>query len=178
MLSPSSFITTNPLEDFSIRFANDQPKYIAQQIFPPHVVSKKTGKFYQYSKDNLRSGQNTDAPSGTEANRGDYMVATKTYTCKEKAWKGLVLEKDARDFDRPVADLDQEQTMQNMDVLLEGLEVEMYTKISTTSNYPSDLTAAAGGVWSGSSGDPLEDIRAAREAVFLRQLPGPQPESA
>lgn len=165
MLTPSSFITVNPLEDFSIRYANDQSKYVAQEIFPPHVVSKKTSSFYTYSKENLKV-VDTTAPSGTEAPRGDYAVSTKTYTCKEEAFKGLVLEKDARDFDRPVADLDTEQVMQNMDKLLLGLETKAYTKISTTTNYPSALTAAATAAWGGASATPIEDFRAAREAVF------------
>jgi hypothetical protein len=168
LLNPSSFITANPLEDFSIRYANDLAKFAALRIFLPHVVSKKTGQFYSYSKDNLKV-KDLNAPSGSEARMHSYTVSKKTYTTKEKAIKGLVLEKDARDFDRPVADLDQEMAMQNMDALMIELEAAMYTKISTTSNYPSALVNSLTDSvdrWADSAGEPLDDVRELRQEVF------------
>jgi hypothetical protein len=168
MLSPSSFITVNPLEDFSIRYGNSLDKFVAQKIFPVHPVPKKTGSFYSYGKDNLRV-QTLDAPSGVEASKGQYTVSSKTFTCKEKAFKQLVLGKDARDFDRPVADLDTEAAMLNMEALMLEMEVAAHTKATTSTNYPAALvTTLTDSVdrWSDAGGDPLENVRASRQAVF------------
>lgn len=166
-LNPSSFITRNPLEDFSIRHTNEMSDFAAMKLFVPHVVKNKTGSFYTYSRDHLRI-KTLDAPSGAEAKQHSYSATTNTFTCKEKAVKGLVLGKDARDFDRPVADLDTEQAAQNMEALMLELEAAAYTKATTSTNYPSALytNISAGSTWADSGGDPLSQIRASRQAVF------------
>lgn len=168
LLNPSSFKTTSPLEDFSIKYANDLDSFAALKIFAPQIVSKSTGKFYSYSKDNLKVRDLT-APSGTEAKSGVYSVSTRTFTCLEKAYKHLVLERDARDFDRPVADLDQEAAAQNMEALMLELESAMWTKISTTTNYPSALVnSLTDGTndWDSAAGDPMNDIRVLKQEVY------------
>jgi len=165
MLLPSNFRTTTALDQLSVRYANDQTKYAALKIFQPFIVPRNVGKFYCHDKQNLRS-EILDAPSGTESPRFDYQVSTKNFACKEYGAKHLVLGKDARDFDRPVADLRTDAALSNMDKMLIALEVAAYTKISTTGNYAAANTAAAGAVWSGNTGDPIEEIRTARQAVW------------
>jgi hypothetical protein len=54
----------------------------------------------------------------------------------------------------------------NMDVLMIALEVAMYTKVATAGSYASSNKTTLGSAWSGNAGDPIEDIRAGREAVF------------
>lgn len=165
MLSPSAFITTNPLEDFSIRYSNTLSGFITDEIFTPTVVKHRNGSFYQYGRDGMRV-ETVDAPSGSEAMRGDYNVFTKSFTTKEYAYKGLVLGRDARDFDRPVAALDEEQAQVNMEKLMLQREILAYSKISTTTNYPSALTSALTNSWASGAGDPIEDARLAKEAIF------------
>src|SRR5688500_17900580 len=105
-VNPSSFRTTTPLENFSVKVINDLDKHFAGlKLFTPLMVSKSVGSRYQYKHDHLRL-EKVDAPSGSEARTGSYGVFTNTYTCLEKAWKTRVLEKDARDADRPVSDFD------------------------------------------------------------------------
>ncbi len=170
MLNPSSFITAQPLDDFSLRYGNSLDAYVAQKLFTPHIVSKKTGQFYSYSKDNLRV-KSLEAPYGTEAVAHEYAASKKTFTTVPHAVKQLVLGSDARDFDRAMADLDQEAAMQNMDALMLELETDAYTKATTSGNYPSGLvTTLTDGTngWDVANSDPMENIRASREATFLR----------
>lgn len=167
MLPISNFKTRTPLDTFSLRYANDQSGYAAQKIFTPHPVPKAQGSFYAYTKDSLRV-ENTAAPRGTEARSGEHNVFTSDYSCVERRWKGLVLEKDARDADRPVADLNQDQAATNMDKLLIDLEVAAYTKVSTTTNYPSALVTALTGsdVWTDASADIVAQVRDLGETIF------------
>jgi hypothetical protein len=167
-LNISSFLTRNPLVDLSVKFANDADAYAALKIFPVHMVPKKTGSFYVYSKDNLRV-ETLDAPSGTEAKVGDYSVSTKTFTLAEKAHKMLVLDKDARDADVPVADLDAEAALQNMDKLLIGMESAMVTKACATGSYPAALVNTLTGgtdTWLDAGSDPVDDYRELGQEIF------------
>lgn len=169
-LNPASFQTATPLENFSVKVVNDIEKdYVALKLFPELMVGKSTGIFFQYNGAHLRL-EKTDAPSGTEAPSGSYGVFTNTYTTKEKAFKGLVLERDAANFDRPVADLDLDTAAMNMSILMGQLEDAVHTKSTTSSNYPSALvtTLSTGDTWLDAASDPLEDIRALSEAVKIR----------
>jgi hypothetical protein len=167
MLNASAFKTQDPLSNYSIRYSNDLDGYAALKIFTPFYVPKSTFKWYAYAKENLQS-RDLNAPSGSEAPTGNYSVFTNTSTAKEYAFKHLVLGKDARDFDRPVADLNQDAAAANMDALMIAMEIAAHTKATTAANYPSALTSTlgAGATWAVAGGDPFEDVRLARQAVF------------
>lgn len=169
MLNPSAFKTNGPLANFSLRFGNDLNDYIAQKLFTPQVVGSLTGEFYQYGKDNLRL-ESLDAPSGSEAKSGEYTAFKNTFTAKEKAWKGLVLGRDARNFDAAVADLNQEQAAVNMDKLLIELEDAAHTKATTSTNYPAALveTLAGTDVWTDAASNPVQKVKNMRESVRLK----------
>lgn len=161
---PANFRTTTALDGVSVRYVNDQTKYAALRIFPAFPVPRNVGKFYCYDKQNLRS-ESLDAPSGTESKRFDYQVTTKSFTCKEKAAKHLVLGKDARDFDKPVADLRQDAALSNMDKLLVEMEVLAVAKCAA-GNFAAANKTTLSNPWSGNVGDPIEEVRTARQAVF------------
>jgi hypothetical protein len=165
MLLPASFRTTDPLSNLSVRYVNDQSKYAALRVLPPFLVPKNHFKFYIYDKQNLHL-EKLDAPSGTESKRFDYSVTSATAIAKEFAAKHLVLGKDARDFDTPVADLRQDAALSNMDKLMIHMEDAMYTFVATTGSYASANKVTLANAWSGNGGDPIEDIRVGREAVF------------
>lgn len=166
----ASFITRTPLDNLSIRYANEATAYVSEKLFPLKTVPKKTGSFYVLSKDNLRNDP-TRAPSGTEAPSGGYTASTKTFTLGEFAWKGLVLEKDARDADKAVADLNTEQAMHNMDKLLLDMEQKMATKVLTSGNWPASLvTTLSGNGWADDSSDPAEDVRNMRQTAFENSM--------
>lgn len=164
MLIPSNFKTRTALDNFSLRYANSESDFVATKIAPIFGVKQSQFKFYLYDKSNNRI-QKTHAPSGAAAPRGDYQVRTASGTCKEHAWKSLVLSRDAREFDRPVADLRQDAVAMNMDVLMLGLEQAVVDLVLNANNYASANKATLGSTWASGAGDPIEDIRAGREAV-------------
>lgn len=168
-LNISSFITSTPLENFSVQHLNDlQNDFAALKLAPELMVKKSVGKWYQYARDAIRA-EILDAPSGTEAPSSNLSVFTNTYTAKEKAHKMLVLGKDARDADIAVADLDRDAAATNVQKLWIDLESAVATKATTAANYPSAnvLTLSGGDTWADSAGSPLEDVQAIREAVFV-----------
>lgn len=168
-LNASSFKTQTALDAFSIQVANSLDGFAALKIFTPFYVPKSTFKWYQYTKDNLRL-EKLHAPSGSEAAVVNYSVITNTSTLVEHAVKHIVLEKDARDFDRAVADLRQDAAAGNMERLMIELEDAAHTKLTTAGNYPAALTSTLGATatWAVDGGNPLEDIRLAKHAVFLQ----------
>jgi hypothetical protein len=164
MLLPASFRTTTALDSLSVKFINDQTKFAALRVLPPKLVPKNAFKWYIYGKEMLKSN-NLASPSGTEAPRFDFSATTASGLAKEYASKELVLEKDARDFDIAVADLRVDAAQNNASRLLIAMEDAMVTKVCTSGNYASGLTAASGGLTSNST-DPIEEVRTARQAVF------------
>jgi hypothetical protein len=166
-LNSSALITRRPIDNFVVQYVNDQDKLVAQKLFPLMQVSNRTGSYYVMSRDDQRVNDTT-APSGSEAKAGSFTASLKTFTTKEKAWKGLVLERDARDLDTSVSNLNQLQASYNMNVLLTDLEAAAVTKATTAANYPAAnvLTLSGGDTWADAASDPIDDIRAVREAVY------------
>lgn len=166
-ISGASYITRTPLTNFSIKYGNEQDSYVARKLFPERKVPNRTGSFYIMSRDGQRA-DNTIAPSGSEARAGGFSFSLKTFTLAEHAWKDLILERDARDMDVSIGDLNKTQAEVNKDKLLLGMEIAAATKATTSSNYPSALVTAlsAGSTWADASSDPMEEIRALSQAIF------------
>lgn len=172
MLIPANFKTRTALDNFSLRYANAESDFVATKILPIAPVPKAAFKFYLYSKSNSRI-QKTHAPDGSEAPKGDYDVRTANGTCEQHAWKGIVLSRDAREFDRPVADIRQDTVANNMDVLMLGLEQEVVDLVLDVNNYAAANKVTLASTWASGNGDPVEDIRAGRDAVKASALARP-----
>jgi len=166
-LNPSLFQTTTPLQDFSIRAANDMSGYIADEVFTPVIVSKTAIKVYQYDLSQIRSKDSRKA-SGAEADLVDYGVFTTDRTPLLNKFAAEYDPADTHNFDAPVAQLQQDAALIVMDSLMLAKEVQMATKALTTSNYPTALTStlAADATWLVSGGDPEGNAATARNAVF------------
>lgn len=167
LLNPSSFRTQSALANYSIQIANAMDDFAALKIFTPFYVPTNTFKWYQYGLERLHL-KALHAPSGTEAPLHNYSVFTNTSTTVEHAVKQVVLQKDVRDFDRAVADLNKDAADHNMQALLIELEDAMHTKVTTAGNYPASLTSTLGAAatWAVAGGDPLEDVRNAKQSVY------------
>lgn len=168
-LNPSSFVTRTALENFSIRAANEMTDYIADQVFTPIIVGKDSIKVYQYDTSGFRVS-NTKKASSAEADLVDYGVFTTDRTPLLNKLAGEYDPADAKNFDVPVNQLQQDTARTIMDRLMLAREIQMADKALLTTNYPSDLTAtlAAGSTWLDSSGDPEGNAGVARAAVKAR----------
>ena len=162
----SQFKTTNALEDFSLRAANDMKDFVADQIFTPGYISKKQYKKYQYDLSNYRRSS-TRASSKAAAQKGDYNVFTTSSEAQLYKYATDIDPQDARDADSVVGDLQQDATLLNMEKLMIDKEVLTLGKITTAGNYPSSLNVTLSGMskWNNTASDPLADIITGKTAV-------------
>lgn len=166
MLNPASFKTTDPLVDFSIRASNDMSGFIADDLFPPVIVSKEQFKVYQYDTSNYRV-RDTRKSSKAAADSIDYGVFTRDATAMLHKLDAEWDPNDADQFDAVVANLEQDCALTIMEGLMLYKETEAATLATTAGNYNSANTATlgAGATWIVAGGDPLSDIKTARAAV-------------
>lgn len=162
----SSFKTTTALENFSIRFANEQTDFICDEVAIPHVVPKNVFKRYQYDLSNLKSVE-TQKAYDAAADQVDYGVFTRDATAHLHKLAGKINPQHERDADAAVGDIRQDTAATIMEKLLLSREIALVTKVSTSGSYPSGLTSAlsAGSTWADAGGDPEADVTTARIAV-------------
>lgn len=166
-LNSTLFQTTTPLENFSIRAANEMSGYIADEVFTPVIVSKTAIKVYQYDISQIRS-RDSRKDAKAEADLIDYGVFTTDRTPVLNKFAAEYDPADTQNFDAPVAQLQQDAALTIMDSLMLSKEIQMATKALTTTNYPSALTStlAADATWLVAGGDPEGNAATARNAVF------------
>lgn len=166
MLNPSSFITRNPIENFSIRAANEMTDFIADEIFTPVIVSKEAVKVYQYDSSQFRVTDPRKS-SKAQADSVDYGVFTTDRTALLHKLQGEYDPADEQNFDMPVAMLQQDVAQLIMERLMLYKEIEAATLVTTAANYPAALTAtlASGSTWLDTAGDPEGNSATARAAV-------------
>lgn len=166
MLNPSSFITTDPLVDFSIKAANEMSDFIADEIFSPVIVSKESFKIYQYDTSNFRV-RSLAASSKAAAPSVDYSVFTRSASAQLHKAQSEWDPNDADQFDAVVANLEQDCALTITEALMLEKEIAAATLATTTTNYPASLTATLGAsaTWISTGGDPEGTSATARTAV-------------
>jgi hypothetical protein len=165
MLDGSTFITTDPITDYTLRVMNTKDSFITDNVFTPQPVKKKKFSKYQYDLSNLRE-RVVKKSSKAVADEVDYGVFTVSATAELRKLRGQVDPADEEDFDEPVADIEQDVALTVQEGLWIGRERETITKLAAA-NFASGLTTTlgAGAVWSGNGSDPVADVTAARIAV-------------
>jgi hypothetical protein len=166
MLDVTSFKTTDPLEDFSLRASNEMTDFVCDEVFPPLYVDKAQFKRYQYDLSNYRETV-TEASSKAAAQKVDYSVFTTSSQAVPHKLAADVDPRDARDADAVVGDMEQDSILTIVERLMIRRERLMVSKVSTAGNYPSGLTSTlgAGLKWSDVGGDPEGDAKTAKIAV-------------
>lgn len=165
-LNPASFQTRDALTDFSIRAANEMTDFIADSVFPYVYVTKEQFKTYQYDLSNYRE-VDTMKSSKAEADLVDYGVFTKDRTARLHKLAGEWDPADEKNFDKVVADLQQDTAKTVVERLMLRKERLAVTLALTAGNYPAALTStlAAGSTWLDTNGDVEGNSRTARVAV-------------
>lgn len=169
MLDASQFQTRNAVEDYSIKFINEQTDFVAEEIFTPVIVPKTQTKKYQYDLSHLREVE-TRASSKAAANKVDYGVFTSNLTTELHKLAGDVDPRDEINADAAVADMEFDQAENILSRILIKRERLMNTLVSTSSSYPTDLTSSLGGTatWAVAGGDPEADAKTAHAAIHAR----------
>jgi hypothetical protein len=167
MLNPSEFETRNAVEEYSIKYTNEQTDFIAEEIFVPVVVKKSQTKKYQYDLKHLREVE-TASTSKAVANKVDYGVFTTNLTTVVHKLSADVDPRDQVNADSAVSELEMDAAENIMSRILIKRERLMNTLVSTSTNYPSALTSSLGSTatWAVAGGDPEADAKTVHTALY------------
>lgn len=166
--SRANLQTSVPLSSLSLKISNDPGSFKASLLFPKKDVKKGTGKIRVYSGDNMIQEA---VPLGrrSAAQEIERKYAQMTYSTEAYALRELITDRDKRDADDDIADIETDSVQDQTERLLLGLEAAAITKAFTAANFATGFEAslAGGAEWSNANGTPISDIKTAQRAVHL-----------
>lgn len=152
-----------------------QPQgFIASMVFPEVSVSKQSGLFVTYPKENwFRQGSTLRAP-GAKGKRGSYGVGSGQYFCQNYDYGTTVWDETEANQDVPLSAM-----VTGVEFVRTQLALDKEIRVQTVvdAGVGSSTTLTGGAVWSDfDNSDPLTDIRVARQAI--RSTTGVRPNVA
>lgn len=149
------------LQNVSIRYKNGL--YIADSIAPVVPVTKRSDKYYIFSKaDDFRDTAEYRAP-GTSSNRDGFTLSTDTYYCKEIA-QSTQLEDEVKANADSVLRIETAKTNFVTNKILLKWEILTASLFTTTSNWDNSATPSV--KWDiYETSDPIDDIETAIDTV-------------
>jgi hypothetical protein len=164
--SRANLQTSVPLSNLSIKIANQSSGFKARALFPPKPVAKGTGKIRVYSGDNMIQ----EAPvqgRRSEAAEIERKYGTISFSTERFALREFISERDKRDADDDIADIEMDATADLTERLLLGLEKAAITKAFTSGNFNASNYLSLTNGWESASSDPIAEIQTAQETVLL-----------
>jgi len=167
------------LSDLSIMYMNEN--LIADDVFPPLPVAKRSDKYFVYSTSAFLSTSGTDAKGnplsirrpGTEAASIDYAVSTDNYYAEKLSLKSLVSDEELAYADNPLQpDIDATYLVTER-IKLDN-EVQVANKVGTRANYNAAYqeqltTGSTGTSWAqyaSANSNPFTDLKNGRIQVI------------
>lgn len=143
------------MTNISIAYRNEV--YIAEQIFPNVPVKHQSDKYFVFDKASWFRDEAGPRPPGGRAPRVEYALTTGgPYACIEYAAAKGIPDEIVDNADNPL-NPDREGTEFVTDKLLMRKEKDISDLVFTGANWTNTGTPA-GGVWSGDTSDPINDI--------------------
>lgn len=124
------------LSNISVQYQNSE--YIADKVFPIVRVQNDTDKYRVYSRDFRLP--DTLRRDGAEARNHDFAVSTASYILEEHALKGLVTDRQARNYD--LASLQADTTEDLTDAIMLRKEKSV-ADLFTSTNFSLNVSLAA-----------------------------------
>jgi hypothetical protein len=159
------------LSNISLAYKNEA--FIADTIFKPISVSKRSDKYYVWGYEMFR--QNDDARSpGTIANEIQFTLSDDTYYCEGHALSAFIPDEEyANADDALINELETSYTELITNGILLNKEVDAANKLADTSLIDSSLSVALGSSgtykWDNyTDSDPLINIENAKSAVHKK----------
>lgn len=162
----SQFQTNEPIADYSIRLYNQMTDFVADQIFVPQPIQKRSYKRYQFDNSNRRE-RSAAASLRAQANRIDYGVIPLTSQASLRKLQFPWDPADERDFDVPVADIPGVGLRMLVEQLSIFKEREAINALAAA-NFAPGLTQTlvdASTRWSDAGGLPVTDVLNAISAI-------------
>jgi hypothetical protein len=151
------------------------PDFVGMNLFPRVPVSASGGQIIEFGRDAFRLYQSKRSPGGQTA-RIQFGYAGKPFSLLQDALDVPLPREHVRDARlAPGIDLGRRAVAVGMRNVMLSLEVDQAALATTAANYGSNnkVTLSGSTKWSASTGTPLSDVDAAREAV--RQACGAYP---
>lgn len=161
------------LSNISVAYTQQPSSLIATRVFPVIPVSKKSDKYYSYTKNDWFRDEARVRADATESVGSGYNLSTTGYDCLVYA-----LHKDIGDQTRSNADspinLDRDATEFVTSRLMLRMERDWAASYFTTGVWATDLTGVAGAPgasqfkqWSDyAASDPITDIETGKRAIL------------
>ena len=153
------------LTNISIGYKNDA--YIADLIFKPVSVNKRSDKYYVYGKERFRQVDDRRAP-GSEANEVNWRLSNDQYYAEGHALRHPISDEEVQNAD-DIFTLQSDATELLTDMILLNKEVDAASKLLNPDNFDSGLSVALSTKWSDySNSNPIVDIEEAKQEVHKR----------
>lgn len=150
-----------PLANISIAYKNES--YIADQVFPNVPVTKKSDKYFVFSKGDWFRNEISERGPGTEAQEIDYGITTASYNCTTRALSKVIADEVRANSDSPLRP-DVEGVELITDKLLLGREARV-AALTTGGSGLWAYSTTPGVQWSSDSSAPISDIETMIDAI-------------
>lgn len=143
--------------------------YVATRLMAPFEVPNAFGPFKLIKLKSLLAQANADTKRSAKGgfNQGEYEFDEASYSTKEYGWKEPIDDTE-RAMYANFLDMEEVAAMRAWEVLLNGLEARVIAK-AIDATVTASRSAAATAVWTNhASAVPMDDVQAARRAVWLR----------
>lgn len=166
----SSVYVNAPLTNISVAYIQSQDLYVASRAFPMVPVSKQSGLYYRFNREDFLRDEARPRADGTESAGGGFEIDTAPYACTVEAFHKDIGEQTRSNADG-VLSLDRAVTEFVTQKLLIRRERRWINNFFTTGIWGTDFTP--GTPWSAANSTPDVDVEAAklvvqRESVGLR----------
>lgn len=154
----------SPLTNISVAYIQSVEHYIATKIFPVVPVEKISDKYYIFNKEDWLRDEAQRRGDAEESAGSGFRLSKDSYNCDSWALHKDIGHKARANQDN-MLDLDRAATEYVTQRLLVKQERDFTEKYFQSGVWGTDYTPAA--TWDDyTSGDPIEDIEAAKEAVL------------
>ena len=151
------------LSDFATAYSSGE--LFADMLSPIKGVSKRSAKFFTYSRRDTEKRVNDRLSTEGGANEISYSQGTSNYSVEDRGLNGIVPSEVESNADAPLSP--EEDTTQDVTAaLMREREIRVATLLTTQANFASGNYATAGAYWSDKvSGTPLDDINTGHAAL-------------
>lgn len=152
------------LTNVSVAYMQDTSQFIASRVFPVIPVSKKSDKYFTYTKNDWFRDEAKRRASTTESAGSGYNLGTDSYSCDVFAFHKDVGDQERANADSPL-DLDRDATEFVTQKLLLRQEAQWAADCFASGIWGTDLTPSA--LWDNySTSDPKADVKVARNTIL------------
>ncbi len=152
------------LTNVSVQYSN--PEYIGDLVLPPTPVTKKTGKFKKYDKDERFTLPPTLVGPKSEPNEVEWNVTEDTYTCVDHGLQQFLSQEEIDNAETPIQPQSDTTEFVTGLVLLDR-EKRVADAVYLSANYGAGNQVDIAGGWTTLTTDALTDIEVGIDACFM-----------